>query len=88
MVRLWVEDNGLGIPPELSGKLFGVFQRLHTGPRYPGTGIGLAIVKKAAERMGGRVGMEPAAPQGSRFWVELRSPRSPQQSQSVAPLAA
>jgi signal transduction histidine kinase len=73
VVRLWVEDNGLGIPPELLGKLFGVFQRLHTGPQYPGTGIGLAVVKKAAERMGGRVGVESKPGKGSRFWVELKA---------------
>jgi len=73
MVRIWVEDNGLGIRADYMNKLFGVFQRLHAGPQYPGTGIGLAIVKKAAERMGGRVGVESEEGKGSRFWVELKA---------------
>jgi signal transduction histidine kinase len=72
-VQLWVEDNGIGIRPEHLGKLFQVFQRLQSSPRYPGTGIGLAIVKKAAERMGGRVGVSSELGRGSRFWVELRA---------------
>jgi PAS domain S-box-containing protein len=71
-VRLWVEDKGIGIPPKYLGKIFGVFQRLHTIDEYPGTGIGLAIVKKAVERMSGRVGVESQPGAGSRFWVELR----------------
>ncbi len=71
VVRLWVQDNGIGIPPQLTGKLFGVFQRLHSNGSYPGTGIGLALVKQAVERMGGRVGVESEPGKGSRFWVEL-----------------
>ncbi len=70
-VRLWVEDNGIGIEPEHLGKLFGLFQRLNRGEKYPGTGMGLANVKKAVERMGGRVGVESTVGQGSRFWFEL-----------------
>jgi PAS domain S-box-containing protein len=72
-VRLWVEDKGIGIPAKHIGKLFGVFQRLHTVDEYPGTGIGLAIVKKAAERMSGVVGVESDPGVGSKFWVELRA---------------
>ncbi|MBD1909362.1 MULTISPECIES: PAS domain S-box protein [unclassified Leptolyngbya] len=71
-VRLWVEDNGIGIEPRFQEQIFQVFERLHSAETYPGTGIGLAIVRKGAERMGGRVGVESQADQGSRFWMELR----------------
>jgi two-component system CheB/CheR fusion protein len=70
-VRLWVEDNGIGIPEEGISKIFGVFQRLHPLDKYPGTGIGLAIVQKGIQRMGGKVGVESEVGKGSRFWVEL-----------------
>jgi signal transduction histidine kinase len=71
VVRLWVEDNGIGIAPEFHGRIFRVFERLHGVDKYPGSGVGLAIVRKAAERMQGRVGVESALGQGSRFWIEL-----------------
>jgi PAS domain S-box-containing protein len=70
-VRLWIEDNGIGIAPEHHEKIFGMFQRLHDPKTYPGTGIGLALVRRGAERMGGRAGVESQASQGSRFWVDL-----------------
>ncbi len=73
-VRLWVEDNGIGISPEHQERIFRVFERLHGVETYPGTGIGLAIVRKGAERMGGTAGMESTHGQGSRFWVELDKP--------------
>jgi signal transduction histidine kinase len=76
-VRFWVEDRGIGISAQnRDNKLFRVFERLG-GDQYPGTGIGLAIVKRAADRMGGNVGVESEAGKGSRFWIELRSPGSP-----------
>ena len=68
-VRLCVEDNGIGILAEHRERIFGIFERLHNS--VPGTGMGLAIVKKAAERMGGSVGVEPTPGEGSRFWVDL-----------------
>ncbi len=71
VVRLWVEDNGIGVAPEHRQRIFDVFERLHGDEAYPGTGIGLAIVRKGVERMGGRAGVEPADGVGSRFWVEL-----------------
>jgi signal transduction histidine kinase len=80
-VRLCVEDNGIGVDPQFREKLFGVFERLQAGDAYPGTGIGLAIVKRAVERMGGRVGVEPRNPRGSVFWFEL--PRAPGAPASV-----
>ncbi len=70
MIRLWVEDNGIGIAPEHRDRVFRVFERLN-GPRYPGTGIGLSIVRKGVERMGGHVGLESAPGRGTRFWIEL-----------------
>jgi signal transduction histidine kinase len=75
-VRLWVEDNGIGIHPDGLSKIFGVFQRLHPVDKYPGTGIGLAIVQKGAERMGGKAGVASDFGKGSRFWIELPEARS------------
>jgi signal transduction histidine kinase len=72
-VRLWVEDNGIGISPEHQERVFRIFERLHGVESYPGTGIGLAIVKKGVERMGGGLGVESVLGQGSKFWVELET---------------
>jgi signal transduction histidine kinase len=69
-VRLWFEDNGIGIPKQAQGKLFLMFQRATT--EFEGTGVGLALVKKVAERMGGKVGVESEPGKGSRFWLDLR----------------
>ncbi|MGZ8919855.1 MAG: PAS domain S-box protein [Limisphaerales bacterium] len=71
MVQISVQDNGIGIAPEHHGRIFRVFERLHGEQSFPGTGIGLAIVKKGVERMGGRVGVESEAGEGSLFWIEL-----------------
>ena len=69
-VRLWVEDNGIGIDPQYHQRVFEVFERLHSTEAYPGTGIGLAIVRKCMERMGGRASVESESGKGSRFWIE------------------
>ena len=70
-LRIWIEDNGIGIEKDFHEKIFGLFERLHPSHAFPGTGLGLAIVRKGVERMGGRVGLESQPEQGSRFWVDL-----------------
>lgn len=70
--RLWIEDNGIGIAPEHYQRIFQIFERLHGIEAYPGTGIGLAIVGKGVERMGGRAGVEANPAGGSRFWLEFK----------------
>jgi signal transduction histidine kinase len=72
-VRLLVEDRGIGIAPEYHDRIFGLFQRLHDDRAYPGTGIGLAIVRKAMERMGGGVGLASEPGKGSTFWLDLKN---------------
>jgi len=70
IVRLCIRDNGIGIATQSHDVIFGIFQRL--SKKYEGTGIGLAIVKKAVERMGGRVGLTSEPGKGSTFWLELK----------------
>jgi signal transduction histidine kinase len=71
-VRLWVEDNGVGIAPEDQVRIFKMFERVHRATAYEGTGMGLAIVRKAVERMGGQMGVESEVGQGSKFWIQLK----------------
>lgn len=70
-VRVWIEDNGIGIAPEHHDRVFRIFERLHGTDDFPGTGIGLAIVRKGVERMGGCVGLDSKVGEGSSFWVDL-----------------
>ena len=70
IIRLWIEDNGIGIDPRYHDRVFGVFERLHKQEEYPGTGIGLAIVRKCMERMGGHAAVQSEIGKGSRFWIE------------------
>ena len=70
-VVLWVRDNGLGFDMKFHDRIFEIFQRLQRGEDYPGTGVGLAIVHKAMERMGGRAWAESAPGQGATFFLEL-----------------
>uniref|UniRef100_C6E960 histidine kinase n=1 Tax=Geobacter sp. (strain M21) TaxID=443144 RepID=C6E960_GEOSM len=70
--RLNIADNGIGIAPEHQERIFKIFERLHGIESYPGTGIGLAIARKAVTRLGGRIGVESLEGEGSRFWIELK----------------
>lgn len=74
-LRLWIEDNGIGIDERYQARIFGVFERLHGADTYAGSGIGLAIVRKGIERLGGQVGLESQIGRGTRFWLEL--PQAP-----------
>ncbi len=70
-VRLWVEDRGIGIPAASQARIWGMFERIHPQALYDGTGIGLAIVRKALERMNGSLGVESDGTSGSKFWIQL-----------------
>jgi PAS domain S-box-containing protein len=70
-VVLWVKDDGIGFDMRFHDRIFEIFQRLHRAEDYPGTGIGLAIARKAAQRMGGRVWAESAPDAGATFYLEL-----------------
>lgn len=70
-VVVTVEDNGVGIPADKAPRIFRVFERLSGDVHRPGTGIGLAIVRRAMERLGGRVGVESTLGEGSIFRIEI-----------------
>jgi signal transduction histidine kinase len=69
--RVIISDNGIGIAEEHQGRIFDIFERLHGYDDYPGTGIGLALVRKAMQRMGGTIGVESKIDHGSKFFLEL-----------------
>lgn len=69
--RLWVRDNGIGFDMKYHDKIYEIFQRLQRPEDYPGTGIGLALVRKAMQRMGGRVWAESTPGAGATFYLEL-----------------
>lgn len=72
-VRVLITDRGIGIAPEHQHRIFQVFERLHGIEDFPGTGIGLAIVKRGMERMDGTYGLESSPGSGSAFWIELQA---------------
>jgi signal transduction histidine kinase len=78
--RLWVRDNGIGFDMAYHDSIFEIFRRLHTYEEFSGSGVGLAIVRKAVDRMGGRVWAESSPGQGAAFFVEL-----PVWAESTAP---
>ena len=75
IARIDISDNGIGIAPEAIARIFEPFRREHA--QYDGTGIGLAIVQKVVDQLGGRVGVESNGGTGSRFWVELKVSATP-----------
>jgi PAS domain S-box-containing protein len=68
---IWVRDNGIGFDMQFHDRIFEIFQRLHTNDTFPGTGVGLAIVRKALQHMGGRVWAESEPGKGATFFLEI-----------------
>jgi PAS domain S-box-containing protein len=70
-IEIFVRDNGIGIDPQYQQQIFDIFRRLHTESEYEGTGIGLAVVKRAVQRIGGKLRLESAVGEGSTFYINL-----------------
>jgi len=85
-VRICVQDNGIGIPPEHHENIFKMFRRLHSRRRYGGAGIGLAVCKRIVDRHGGEIGVAPGPGDGTTFWFTLRRAEAaqPQLAESAA----
>lgn len=71
-IRLWIQDNGIGIAQKDQKRIFEIFARVHSNEVYEGTGIGLSIVAKSVDKMGGKLGVESELGKGSRFWIDLQ----------------
>jgi signal transduction histidine kinase len=82
-VRIWFEDKGIGIEKQYHDKVWEMFQQLSKS--YEGTGVGLALVRKVVDRMGGKVGLESTPGHGSRFWVELKAVTAQPHPQPLTP---
>ena len=72
VVRIWFEDNGIGIAAADHERVFRMFDRINPADQFEGTGIGLTIVRRAVQRLGGRIGFESQPGHGSRFWMEFK----------------
>ena len=70
-VIIWIRDNGIGFDMKYNDRIFEIFERLHRLEDYPGTGIGLALVKKAMQRMGGQVWADSTPGEGATFYLKL-----------------
>lgn len=70
-VRVWIEDNGIGISAADQNRIFELFCRTGASEPYEGSGVGLAVVQRAVRRMGGRLGLKSSEGRGSSFWVDL-----------------
>lgn len=77
-VVLWIRDNGIGFDMKYHRRIFEIFERLHRLEDYPGTGIGLALVKKAMQRMGGRIWAQSIPGEGATFYLEFPAAQKPQ----------
>ena len=82
MVRIWFEDNGIGIATQDRSRVFRMFERINPAEQFDGTGMGLTIVRKAIQRLGGRINFESEIGKGSKFWIELR--KAPDRSSTKA----
>ncbi len=82
-VRFEIEDNGVGIPRDQVERAFRAFERLEPG-NFSGTGVGLTIVQKGVERMGGTVGVDSTPGEGSTFWIELEPAKDPIEPEASA----
>lgn len=80
-VKIWVRDNGIGFDPAYHDKIFEIFQRLHRLDEYEGTGIGLALARKAMQRMRGRIWAQSQPGKGSTFYLELPAVDAPAHAQ-------
>jgi signal transduction histidine kinase len=86
MIRFWVRDNGAGLTVEQQARLFTEFTRLHT-QRIQGHGLGLSIVRRIAEKLGGQTGVESEVGRGSLFYFTLPAAAQPAQPESDQPIA-